>query len=408
MFILYIGVILLVGFIFSIISEKIGLPKIVGYLIAGIVLNPELFGIIPNEFLEITNVVTSFCLAFITFEIGNSFSLSELKLTGKKYFSLAIFESFGAFLFLFAIFFAVSILSLPLSAYGITTSIAFSLILASLGAPTDPSATLAVIHEYKAKGPVTNAVLGAAAFDDIITLILFSFSISISSSILGSGDITVPHIIYGIVYKIVGAVASGIIFGFIFNKLLVYLKIGERSSILILFIAFIAVTFGLAKYLEFDELFATLTLGFVTRNFNKQQEKIINISENGLENLIFLIFFVFSAMNFKFDGLNIITFILIFTFILTRLIGKYTGMKIGTNILNMPKNVKKYAFAGLIPQGGIVLGLSLTVNQEPLFNNFGNLLVGIIMGATILHEFVGPLISRFVLKKAGELGNKQK
>ncbi len=403
MFILYLGIILLSGYLLSVASEKIGFPKIVGYLIAGIILNPQLFGIIPESFLDITDVVTSFCLAFITFEIGSSFSVNELKQTGKKYFSLAFFESFGAFLFLFVVFFTLSIYFLPISTFGITTAIAFSLILSSLGAPTDPSATLAVIHEYKAKGSVTNAILGAAAFDDIVTLILFSFSLSISKGILGNPDISVTHITYLIFYKIIGAIVSGVVFGYIFNLIIKILKTDDTKSLLIIFLAFISITFGVAKYLNFDELFATLTLGFVTKNFNKDREKIIDITENGLEDLIFLIFFVFSAMHFKFDGLNILILELILTFVIVRFIGKFTGVKLGANVLKMESNVKKYTFGGLIPQGGIVLGLALVTSQENLFSNFSNLLVGIIMGATIIHELIGPLLSKFVLKKSGEL-----
>ncbi len=406
MIILYFGIILITGYFLSIVAEKLGFPKIVGYLIAGLLLNPGISNIIPEDFLDISGTITNFCLAFITFEIGSSFSIADLKKTGKKYFSLAFFEAFGAFLFLFIIFFLLSFYILPISVFGFSTAVAFSLLLASLGAPTDPSATLAVIHEYKAKGAVTNAVLGAAAFDDIITLILFSFSISIAHSILGSQDVTVLHIVFTIFYKIIGAIGAGIIFGLIFNKLTFWLKIFDDKSLLILFLAFLSITFGLAKISGFDELFSTLTLGFVIRNFNKAKKEIINITENGLEDLFFLLFFVFSAMHFGFKSESLLILVLITGFIIIRMTGKYLGMRLGTGILHMTNNVKKYAFAGLIPQGGIVLGLSLIISQESEFKDFSNLLAGIIMGATIIHEFIGPFIARKVLKKSGELNIK--
>lgn len=403
MYILYLGIILLVGYSLSLLAEKTGFPKIVGYLIAGLLLNPELFNFIPENFMAITEPVTGFCLAFITFEIGSSFSISELKTTGKKYFQLAAFESIGAFILLFVVFFGLSTLVLPLSASGITVSVAFSLILASLGAPTDPSATLAVIHEYKAKGPVTNSILGAAAFDDIITLILFSFSLSVSRALMGGNDISFLHVIYTIAYKIFGAVFTGLILGFIFNKATNLFNVNDKKSLMILFLGFLSLTFGLATFLHFDELFSTLTLGFIIRNFNKEEKKILKITEHDLEDLFFLIFFVFSAMHFNFKSIHFQILILITIFILIRVSGKYLGMRSGSQLLKMPKKVKKYAFAGLIPQGGIVLGLSLMVGHEPEFKVFSNLLIGIIMGATIIHEFVGPLISKAVLRKAKEL-----
>ncbi len=403
MYILYFGIIIISGYFLSVFAKKIGFPQIVGYLAAGILLNPQSFSIIPTDFLKITDTVTNFCLAFITFEIGSNFSVAELKKTGKKFFSLAFFEAFSAFILLFIVFFVLSMYILPLSTEGIAAAAAFSLILASLGAPTDPSATLAVIHEYKAKGQVTNTILGAAAFDDIVTLVLFSLSVSISQTILGSQGFSVLHITYAILYKITGAVFTGLVFGFVVNKLTVFLAVSDKKSLLILFLASLSLTYGLSEYLGFDELFSTLALGFVIRNFNKSEKKIIDITENGLEDLIFLIFFVFSAMHFNFDTITGVIILLIFAFILTRFFGKYLGMKIGTTLLKMSPNVKKYAFGGLIPQGGIVLGLSLIITQNHYFKDFSNLLVGIIMGATIIHEFIGPFVSKLVLEKAEEL-----
>ncbi len=404
--IFYLGVILLVGYGLSVLAAKTGFPKIVGYLIAGLLLNPELVTFIPTDFLAITEPITTFCLAFITFEIGSSFSIDELKTTGRKYFRLAAFESLGAFIFLFGVFFVLSAFVLPMSTLGITVAIAFSLILASFGAPTDPSATLAVIHEYNAKGPVTKSVMGAAAFDDIITLILFSFSLSISRALLGGHELSFFHIVLTIGYKIFGAVFTGLAFGFIFDKTIKYLKIEDRKSLIILFLGFLSLTFGLATVLKFDELFSTLTLGFVIRNYNKAGKSIIEITEHAMEDLFFLVFFVFSALNFSFSSFHFLILILMAIFILVRIFGKFLGMRTGSQLLKMPDNVKKYAFAGLIPQGGIVLGLSLMVSHEPEFQGFSNLLIGIIMGTTIIHEFMGPMIAKFILRKAGEIKAK--
>ncbi|NPA36081.1 MAG: hypothetical protein GXO47_04440 [Chlorobi bacterium] len=401
--ILYLGVILLAGYFFSVISEKVGFPKIMGYLTAGIILNPQLTDIIPADFNSIADQVTTFCLAFITFEIGSSFSINDLRDTGRKYFTLAFYESFTAFTFVLIGFFAITLWVFPIAGLGMHLVVAFTLLLASLAAPTDPSATLAVIHEYKAKGPVTKAILGAAAFDDIVTLFLFSFSLSFARSYVGTSDVSFFTVLSHILYKITGAVVTGVIFGFIFNKTVSLLKITERKAQVVIFLGFLSFTFGVATWLEMDELFSTLTLGFMVRNFNVYKKQILELTEQGLEDLFFLIFFVFNAMAFDFSSTNLSIVLSIFLFILIRATGKYTGMYIGTHKLKMDKKVKKYAFAGLIPQGGIVLGLSLMLSSEPEFKGFANILSGIIMGATILHEFMGPVIAHITLKKAGEI-----
>jgi Kef-type K+ transport system membrane component KefB len=400
--ILYLGIILLAGYFLSVIFEKIGFPKIMGYLVAGLIMNPHLTSIIPEDFNSIAEQVTTFCLAFITFEIGSSFSINDLRTTGRKYFTLAFYESFSAFIFVLTGFFAITLWLFPIAGLGIHLIVAFTLLLASLAAPTDPSATLAVIHEYKAKGPVTKAILGAAAFDDIITLFLFSFSLSFARSYVGASDVSFITVFSHIVYKIAGAVITGIVFGFLFNKTVEWLKVKERKAQVVIFLGFLSLTFGIATYLKMDELFSTLTLGFMVRNFNIYRKHILEITEQGLEELFFLIFFVFNAMAFDFTSTNISILLSILLFIFIRGLGKYTGMYIGTHKLNMDKKVKKYAFAGLIPQGGIVLGLSLLLSKEPEFKVFANVLSGIIMGATILHEFMGPVIAHLTLKKAGE------
>ncbi len=401
--ILFFGVILVTGYFFSLFFVKIGFPKIVGYLVAGIFLNPSLFDFVPQDILNVTDTVTEFCLAFITFEIGSSFSISELKKTGTKYFKLAFYESFSAFLLVLITFFILSTYFLSISTAGFLTILAFVLLLSSLAAPTDPSATLAVIHEYKADGPVSKAILGAAAFDDIVTLFLFSFSISIARSILGTADISVVTILFHILYKIIGAVVTGVILGIIFQKVTRFIKNIDDKALIILFLGFLSLTFGLSKILRFDELFSTLTLGFVVGNFDKEGKRIIDLNDNKLEDLFFLLFFVFSAMSFNFHNIEVSLFVLILIFIVARMTGKYLGMFFGARVLKMDDKVKKYAFGGLIPQGGIVLGLSLMIAQEPEFKDFSNLLTGIIMGATIIHEFVGPLFSRLVLKKSQEI-----
>ena len=400
--ILYLGFILLSGYFLSVISEKLGLPKIMGYLAAGLMLNPQLTDIIPPGFDSLADQVTMFCLAFITFEIGSSFSINDLRTTGRKYFTLAFYESFSAFVFVLIGFFAITLWLFPIAGLGIHLIVAFTLLLASLAAPTDPSATLAVIHEYKANGPVTKAILGAAAFDDIVTLFLFSFSLSFARSFVGTTDISFLTVLSHILYKIIGAVVTGVAFGFIFNKTVGLIKVKERKAQVVIFLGFLSLTFGVATYLKMDELFSTLTLGFMVRNFNVYRKQILEITEQGLEDLFFLIFFVFSAMAFDFSATNLSIVLSIFLFIILRASGKYIGMYIGTHRLKMDKKVKKYAFAGLIPQGGIVLGLALMLSKEPEFKGFANVLSGIIMGATILHEFMGPVISHLVLKLAGE------
>ncbi|MFA5424347.1 MAG: cation:proton antiporter, partial [Phycisphaerae bacterium] len=167
--VLIFGLIVLFGFVGGELARKVGLPKVTGFILAGIVLNPRLTNIVPPDFAAHTDIVLNVALAFITFSVGGTLHYSKIKKLGKGIVSITFFE--GEFAFLIT---AVGIaLVAPLfidipNATWLTVFIPVGLMMGSLASPTDPSATLAVVHEYKAHGPVSSTIMGVAALDDTI------------------------------------------------------------------------------------------------------------------------------------------------------------------------------------------------------------------------------------------------
>ncbi len=191
-------------------------------------------------------------------------------------------------------------------------------------------------------------------------------------------------------------------FGFIFNALSVFIQREKEGVLIVLIFALLSLCFGSATILGIDELLATMAMGAIVVNFNKQRIKIFKILERYTEELIFVLFFTLSGMYLNFHILAD-NFILVLLFFVFRAFGKITGTFTGAFLSKAPPKVRKYIAGGLIPQGGIVIGLALMMKKNSSFDAFSNIVLSIIIGATVIHEIVGPIITEKVLEKAGEI-----
>ncbi|MCF6357473.1 MAG: cation:proton antiporter, partial [Draconibacterium sp.] len=219
--ILIFGIILITGYVLGEIATKIKLPKVTGYILAGILLNPGLFNFIPADFINHTNLITNISLSVITFSVGGTLSYSRIKKLGKGILFITFFEAEFAFLSVFIGFMAIAPFFIHISdATWLTIFIPISILIGSLASPTDPSSTLAIVHEYKAKGDVTSTIMGVAAFDDALGIINYSIAIAIAGAFAFNDSISVTSSILALLTTIGGAILLGAIFGFIFNAIM--------------------------------------------------------------------------------------------------------------------------------------------------------------------------------------------
>jgi len=395
-----IGLILVIGYIFGNLSNLFKLPRVSGYIIAGILMSPYLLGIIDKEFLEKSNIITHASLSIITFLIGSSLSYKKIKELGKSITVITLGEAEIAFLFVFIAMLLYLYLTQNID---LKMLIALSLVFSALASPTDPTATLAVIHEFRARGILTTAVLGVAALDDATGIMNFVLGYSISTSLLTGTGIDILKIAKNVGTEIFGAILLGIIMGYIMHFLGKFAE--ERKEVVTITVGILFITFALAHSFKVDELLATMTTGITLVNIDKENEKFKGPLENYIEDVIFTAFFVVGS---AFLNVKILLhyFPMVFIYVLSRFAGKYTGVYIGGHLSKAPEKVKKYLAFSLFPQGGIVIGLSLIAYQNPEFKEVGIVLVNVVIGATAIHEFMGPIFSEFALKKAGEITKK--
>ena len=277
-----------------------------------------------------------------------------------------------------------------------------ALLLGSIGAPTDPSATLAVQHQYNAKGEVSNAMMEVAAFDDALGIINFSVAIVIASIFITNGKFSVYNSLVIPCITIFGSVVLGVIFGFVFNKVSKIIQRETEGALIVVVLASLLLCYGLAGILKVDELFAIMTFGVIVVNFNPNRDKIFNMLQRYTDELVFVVFFTLSGM---FLDIRVLPKCigLIVLFVIFRILGKVFGTMFGSYVGKASPMVSKFTAGGLIPQGGIVVGLALKASQMPAFSEISSIVINVIIGSTIIFEFIGPIIAKRFLIWAGEI-----
>ena len=401
--ILTVGIIVLTGYVFGHLAVKVKLPKVTGYIVAGLILNPNLTKIISENFVEHTDFITNISLSVITFSVGGTLFYKKIKLLGKSIILITIFESECAFLFVAGSFLTFSYFFVPIENAGwLPIIFPLSFLLASLASPTDPSATLAVSHEYRSKGVVTSTIMGVAALDDVMGIFNYSFSIVAATVFISGGVFNFYSSLLSPFFIILFSIILGIISGVFLNLINKFIKNDSEGTLIVLILGLLSLCFGTASFFNLDELLSTMVMGITVVNFNMHGEKIFKILERYTEELIFVLFFTISGMHLNFNVI-LKSYPLIILFVLSRFAGKFSGTMIGAQLSNSSDNVKKYTSGGLIPQGGIVIGLALMIKSQLDFKSIADIIINVIIGATVIHEIVGPLFAKFALTRAGEI-----
>jgi len=392
-----VAVILLIGYLLGNLANFLKMPRVSGYIVAGVLMSPYVFEIIDKDFLDRADVITHASLSIITFLIGSSLNWNKIKGLGKSIFGITLGEAEIAY---FAVFLAMTAYFYYFSQYPFSVVLAIALLFGALASPTDPAATLEVIHEYKAKGVLTTSVLGVAALDDATGIMNFVLGTSIAQTLVSGQEIVLTDAAIKIAFNILGAIILGIAGGFLLKFLGEFAK--ERKEKVTVTFGTLFLTFSIAHILGVDELLATMSVGITIANSYKRSFEFVAPIENYIEDAVFTLFFVVGS---AFLNINLLIkyLPLVGAYIFARFLGKYLGTMIGGSLTNAPLVVRKYLSFSLFPQGGIVIGLALLSYQNPKFADFGQILVNIVIGATAIHEFLGPLLSKLALKKAGEI-----
>ena len=415
-----ISIVLLVGFIGALLARKFKLPNVSGYLVLGLLLGPSMGlifkgfpGFITIEENNSLEFISEIALAFIAFSIGSEFAIKSIKKMGRSVIILTTTEVIGAVL---VVFLAMLFLPKPvdiISSYlpFANKNIAFGMILASMSAATAPAATLMVIRQYRAYGPVTKAILPITALDDIYGIVTFGFFISIAQILVPQGAVQPAWLMFSKPFiEVFGSVFYGILIGTIISKAANKFD-KNRDDMQVIALMAVLFTIGSITLINhqlhpygigFSQLLANIMIGSTIANLSKQPQRSFN-AINDFATPFYVMFFTLAGASLDLAVLKQDTLIIWISlvYILARASGKILGIMAGAYIVNSPRTVKKYLGIALLPQGGVSLGLLVIVQAQmrPLYPTIAT----IIMLSILVYETFGPVFAKYAITKAGEV-----
>ena len=404
---LSLSVALFVGLMLSRVAKLVKLPAVTAYLVAGILVGPYLLGAlgVPGlGFISMADVnsysiLADVALGFIAFSIGNEFRLAQLKQTGKQATIIGIFQAVFTTILVDAILIGVHFAmpdKLPLPA---------AIILGAVASATAPAATLMVVRQYKAKGPLTDILLPIVALDDAVGLMLFAASFGVAKALI-SGKIDIISVIVEPILEIVLSLALGALMGFLFNFCERFFH--SRSKRLSMSVTFVFLTVALSMmkfeiggiHIGFSSLLVCMMLGTIFCNVCDFSEELMDRVDRWTAPL-FILFFVISGAELELSVFTDIAIVVIgLIYILSRSAGKYTGALMSAKATKCDNNIVKYLGITLLPQAGVALGMAIkaeTLGPE------GAIVANITLFAVLVYEIVGPMLTKISLLKAGEI-----
>ena len=404
---LSIAIAILAGLMMTRVLKPLNLPDVTAYLIAGVLVGPyclgalgvEGLGFTGTEAVEQMSLISEVALGFIAFSIGNEFRLKSLKNTGRQAVTVGIFQALTA-----AFCVDVALLAIHLVIPD-KLSAAQAITLGAIATATAPAATLMVVRQYKAKGPLTDLLLPVVALDDAVGLIVFAISFGIARTI-SSGVTDLVSIIVTPLIEIVASLLLGAVLGWVLTQLEKLFR--SNTNRMSLTIAFVFITAALSMLdfhigsveVGFSSLLVCMMLGTVFCNLCPLSEDLMGKADKWTAPL-FTLFFVVSGAELELSVFADLAIIGIgAVYIIFRCIGKYYGAYLSTRWTHCPPQVCKYLGITLFPQAGVALGMCITARQ---LGTEGDLIRNIILFSVLIYELVGPLLTKQALIKAGDV-----
>ncbi|VGO15961.1 hypothetical protein PDESU_04550 [Pontiella desulfatans] len=406
-----VGIMLIVCFYAGKLIKKTSLPSLIGYMLVGALFGPsfkkygmELF---TEPVLESLAFVTQVALGFVAFSIGSELSMKSLKRLGHGIVWIIFAESFTAFFVVTGLIYAV------------TRDLPMALIFGSMAPASAPAGTVAIIQEYKASGSLTQALYAVVGFDDGLAIIIFGFAAAISKSLLLAE--TPGHVSEGFfqmlkapTIEIILSIGVGTVLGFVLAQLVRFVK-NSRDMLIVVF-GLITLGTGLSMLWHLSLILTNMVIGFVLIN-TRRESLVHKVTAPLLEimPLTFVLFFCLAGAHLQVSALPSLGLIGI-VYILGRSGGLIGGARLGAIFGHVEDKIKKYVGLGILSQAGVAIGLSLIVGAEfaglgaigengiAHGNMIGTKVITTITATCIVFEIIGPILAKYALGKAGELG----
>ena len=406
---LTLSIALFAGLMLSRLAKKVNLPAVTAYLFAGILIGPYLLGrfrvqglgFISSDDIETYKLLSDVALGFIAFSIGNEFRLSQLKQIGRKATVIGIVQAVFTTLLVDAALIGLHFL-IPDK-----FSLSAAILLGAVASATAPAATLMVVRQYKAKGPVTDILLPIVALDDAVGLVLFAVSFGIAKALMPGQQVDILSVVVEPLLEVILSILLGAVMGWIFTFFERFFH--SRSKRLAMSVTFVLMTvaFSMIKFevagvhVAFSSLLVCMMLGTIFCNCCDFSEELMDRLDRWTAPL-FILFFVISGAELKLGVFKDYIIVLIgLVYILSRSLGKYFGARVSAQTTKCDTNIIRYLGITLLPQAGVALGMGS--KAEAALGETGAIVYNITLFAVLIYELIGPYLTKVALTKAGEI-----
>ena len=395
-----VGIVILVTFMVGQLARQFRMPQVVGFIVAGVLLGPSAFNLVPDELSDNLVFVTELALGLIGFEMGEHLRFNELRHLGKCIVVVVFFQALGAFSLVFT---GVMLIS---------GSVPQALILGSIAMATAPAATVDVLAEYGAEGPLTTTLLAVIGIDDAITLLAFSVAAAIAEPLVlnegalsladiftGKGTVSLVEMIEIPLVEIGGSLAH----------------IGLRHDperrqhdAMAISIALVFIATGLSRSINLSLILTTMIMGVVVVNRNPRNGRYIRFTIEQAGPVIYVLFFALVGASVRLDMLPEMG-MLGLAYMLLRIMGKYSGAWVGAYLGGAAPEVRNNLGLALLSQAGVAIGLALESNNRfgelgPAGEDLAEIVVSVVAATTFVVQLVGPLLVKVAIQRAGEIG----
>ncbi len=398
------------GLIMSRLTKLWNLPAVTAYLVAGILIGPyclgqlgvQGLGFVDHDNVEQFKIISEVALGFIAFSMGNEFRVEELKKIGKQATVIAVFQAVVATICVDAALIGLHF------AFPKQLPISCAITLGAIATATAPAATLMVVKQYKAEGPLTKLLLPVVALDDVVGLIVFAVSFGVAKA-LEHGHVDLISVLVNPIIEVVVSLLLGAILGVLFHLLEEFFH--SRSKRLTISVAFVFVAVALSMIdihagpvtIEFSSLLVCMMLGTVFCNMCDFSEELMDRVDRWTAPVMVL-FFVLSGSELEFSVFGDWVVILIgIVYIIARSLGKIGGANMSAKMTKCQPQIQKYLGITLLPQAGVALGMSMTAME---LGEVGIIIRNVSLFAVLVYELVGPTLTRIALSRAGEIKEK--
>ncbi len=403
---LSLSIALFAGLLLSRLAKVVQLPAVTAYLVAGVLVGPFVLGAlgvpgigITAEQIEGFGLIPDLALGFIAFAMGNEFRLAQLKKIGKQATVIGVWQAIFTTVIVDAVLIGLHFLMPD------KFSLAAAIVLGAVATATAPAATLMVVKQYKAKGPVTDILLPVVALDDAVGLVVFAVSFGVAKSI-NLGNVDVLSVVLEPLLEVVLSLGLGFLMGLLFTFCERFFH--SRSKRMAVSVTFVMMTVAISClkfhvgpiHIGFSSLLACMMLGTVFCNFCEVSEELMDRADRWMTPILIL-FFVISGAELELSVFADLAVVLIgVVYILSRSVGKYFGALTSAKLTGCDDNIVKYLGITLLPQAGVALGMAIKAVE---LGPDGAIVRNITLFAVLIYELVGPFLTKIALTKAGDI-----